>query len=246
MPYCPKCDMEFVDGITTCSDCGGYLVESKEVAQAMKKKEQQEAMARQQEEYEAMQAALAADASGDAEIPETGSNPAEQMRHAAESYAGRQLYVKKAQKYDDLKSSASAFLLVGGGLLVLSVLCWTGIIRLPMAGPSLLISQSVMTLLGIGSLIVAAASAKSAKAISGQIDEEEATTRQLIEWFTENYTGSQLDSQILAESGELLPEELSLKRFSLIQDILVTTYDIADQGYVDLIAEDIYGKMYQD
>ena len=31
--YCPKCDMEFVDGITVCTDCGGPLVESEEAAQ---------------------------------------------------------------------------------------------------------------------------------------------------------------------------------------------------------------------
>lgn len=41
MPYCPKCDMEFIEGITICSDCGGPLVESKEIADAMKKKEQE-------------------------------------------------------------------------------------------------------------------------------------------------------------------------------------------------------------
>ena len=45
MPYCPKCDMEFVEGIKVCSDCGGPLVESKEVAEAMKKKEQEEQLA---------------------------------------------------------------------------------------------------------------------------------------------------------------------------------------------------------
>ena len=35
MPYCPKCDMEFVDGMTVCTDCGGPLVSSKEEAQAI-------------------------------------------------------------------------------------------------------------------------------------------------------------------------------------------------------------------
>ena len=40
--YCPKCDMEFVDGITVCTDCGGPLVESQEAARAMKEKEQEE------------------------------------------------------------------------------------------------------------------------------------------------------------------------------------------------------------
>ena len=42
MPYCPRCDMEFVDGITVCTDCGGPLVESEEAARAMKIKEQEE------------------------------------------------------------------------------------------------------------------------------------------------------------------------------------------------------------
>ena len=41
MPYCPKCDMEFIDGITTCSDCGGELVESKEAAMELKKQEEE-------------------------------------------------------------------------------------------------------------------------------------------------------------------------------------------------------------
>ena len=41
MPYCPKCDMEFVDGITTCSDCGGPLVASKEEADRLKRSEGQ-------------------------------------------------------------------------------------------------------------------------------------------------------------------------------------------------------------
>ena len=48
MPYCPKCDMEFVDGITTCSDCGGPLVASKEEADRLKREEQ----LKQQEEQQ--------------------------------------------------------------------------------------------------------------------------------------------------------------------------------------------------
>ena len=35
MPYCPKCDMEFIKGVTVCSDCGGSLFESKEEALAV-------------------------------------------------------------------------------------------------------------------------------------------------------------------------------------------------------------------
>ena len=48
--YCPKCDMEFIDGITVCTDCGGPLVESKEAAEAVRKKEQEEARLKREQE----------------------------------------------------------------------------------------------------------------------------------------------------------------------------------------------------
>ena len=58
MPYCPKCDMEFIDGITVCSDCGGPLAASKEEAMKMKKQMQEEEVARMAAEYEAARLSL--------------------------------------------------------------------------------------------------------------------------------------------------------------------------------------------
>lgn len=264
MPYCPKCDMEFIEGITTCSDCGGPLVESKEVADAMKAKEREERLAQQRAEYEAMQAALMDETDGadeEAYLSDTddgeltpaapygdtpGLNDALRQQNSGKVREHTQVYVKKSQQYDDLKSSAFAFFLVGGALLVFSLLCWTNIIRLPMAGLSGIISRSVMTLLGLGSLFVAVTSSQSAKKVKGQIADEEQATRQLIDWFTANHNGEQLDRQILGESGDLSPEELSLKRFELIQDLIITNHDITDQAYVDALAEEIYGKVYEE
>ena len=50
MPYCPKCDMEFVDGITTCSDCGGPLVESEEAYKKEMKKKMERAYQKRMED----------------------------------------------------------------------------------------------------------------------------------------------------------------------------------------------------
>lgn len=256
MPYCPKCDMEFIDGITTCSDCGGPLVESKAVADAMKKKEKEEAEARQRAEYEAMAAAMQLDTDDDGEnadvASDTGDDSDDSLASDTMSAFGEarrvepRVYVKKADKYEDLKSSASAFYLVGTALVVLSVLMWMNVIKLPLAASSALITRSVLTIMGIAAELVGFFSTKSAREVSSQIAAEEQVTGQLIDWFTENYSGAQLDQQIATESDELSPEELSLKRFDLIQDIVVTNHDITDQAYVDALAEDIYSKLYEE
>lgn len=245
MPYCPNCDMEFIDGITTCSDCGEPLVASKEFAEAVKRQELEEERSRQQTELEAM--AEGSTLFDESEGEETGTSylgiPGNKMKRSSEA---SRVYIKKSQQYEDLKSSASAFLLVGGAILIFSILCWMNVVKLPMVGVSRIISQSVGTLMGIGSLIVAVTSAKSAKAVSGQVQEEETATRELIQWFLSHHTGDELDARILSESGDLVPEERSLKRFELIQDILITSHDIVDPAYVDLLAEEIYGNIYGD
>lgn len=229
MPYCPKCDMEFIEGVTVCSDCKGPLVESRQVAEAMQKKQQEEALKRLQKDYEEQQ-----------QLTEAEEQPREEQRPQAPSFT--HVYVKKSQQYEDLKSSASAFFLVGGALTILAVLCWLNILKLPFG----LIGRLTITIFGAASLIIALKSTKDAKAVRAQIGDEDANTQNLEAWFTDRYTAGQLDEQLLSEYGQLLPEELSLKRFDLIQDILITNHDLSDQSYVDLLAEDIYGKLFQD
>lgn len=242
MPYCPKCDMEFIDGITVCSDCGGPLEESKEAALAKKRQEQEKALAlkqaeyeEQQKEYEAWQAAIAETQEG----PAAGQEPPKSTHRPEPSH----VYVKKSQKYDDLKSSASAFFFVGGALLVFSLLCWIGILKLPVGVPAL----CIITAMALAALAVAAKTVKSAKEVQGQISAEEDGIRQAIGWFLGNYTAARLDAQLREEYQEpLSPEEFSLKRYGLIQDILITNHDFTDLSYVELLAEEIYPQLYKD
>ena len=316
MPYCPKCDMEFVEGITVCTDCGGPLYESEEAAKAAmaeeRAKERARELAREKAMYEEYLKSIAAgDESGDdangeqdgrvsyssdsryngsAESPAgietdgTGDDsgfqsgvsvlknvsdssdgsddtvsedavPTEEELRALEAEVRRQaqsilppepvhVYVDKSQKYDDLKSSASAFLLVGGVLLIVSILCWTGIINIPMAPVSKLIFQGALTVMGVFSLIVFARSSSSAKKLAPQIAEEKAQTRITIDWFTDQYTAEDIDNAISGRE-DLSEEELSLKRFQIIQDWLVTGRDLPDQAYVDALSEEIYSKLFE-
>ena len=90
MPYCPKCDMEFVDGITTCTDCGSPLVGSKEEAEAMK----QEAMEEARKKAAEMEMPV-----WEGEESETLSSGMEDLKKRRAALSKRNLYVNKAQKY---------------------------------------------------------------------------------------------------------------------------------------------------
>ena len=259
MPYCPKCDMEFVDGITTCSDCGGPLVASKEEADRLKREEQ---LKRQKEQQTLTQEMLSMEMNGaDADSfsgydPEAfhtlvnsdasakgsrSTDPASALSFKQHSTA----YVDKGQKYEDLRSSASAFLIVGGAVLIFSALCWLQIVRLPMAGFSRYLIQTALTVMGLFSMIVYIKSNKSARDLLPQIEEEKQKTNALIQWFLSEQSAQDIDREIL-DLDQLNEEEISLKRFQIIQDYLITHKDLPDPAYVDALCEEIYTKLYEE
>lgn len=233
MPYCPKCDMEFIEGVTVCSDCGGPLAESREAAEAQRKAalEEAAAAARQEEGY--------ADGSEPSADPEASS--AEKPPRVPPA-----TYVKKAQKYEDRKSSASAFFLVGGLIFVFAVLCWAGVINMPMAGVSKYLIQGTLTVMGAGCLVIAVTTFRSAKGMAGEIEEEEKKTEELITWFISSYRREDLDAKLNREFSDLSEDERNLKRFELIQDVLITEKDLPDQAYVDALCEEIYAKLFDE
>lgn len=219
--YCPKCDMDFVDGVTVCSDCGGPLVDKD---QYFKEKAAKEAEQRQKEEEEAKKA--------EEELKE--------LSKARDASRSADVYVKKADQYEDLKSSSSAFRIVGLLLLVFAAVNWFNLLH------TNLVFRITITVLAAGSLFIAWKADQEASGIKDQIGEEKQATEQLTEWFLTNYTPEEVDSAVRNSSEtDLLPEELALKRMNYIQDVFITQYDLADQGYVDSLSEDVYARLYE-
>lgn len=254
MPYCPKCDMEFIDGITVCSDCGGPLLASREEALAMMaeaRKQEEERLAAEYERMQAEQERLQTgqedpedsgdgeQASGDFAAADAGT------KKAAETKSEGRAYLSKRQQYEDMKSSVSAFLIVGIILTAFGLLCFAGIIRLPFGAGSMILFETVLTAMGIGSLAVALVTKKSAAKVAAAADEEDARTRELTEWFVNTYTASGLDEALLKEDAELEGNELYLKRFELIQDHLITSHDLPNRDYVDFLCEEIYARVFE-
>lgn len=240
MPYCPKCDMEFIDGITICTDCGGLLCESKEAVDAIRRSEQQAA---KEDLYDGEDLS---DFDKDIQkLSEAPVLPHESIKKAAEARAESRAYMTKRQRYDDMSSSISAFLSIGVIFLAFGLLCWIGIIELPLAAGALLVFKVVLTGMGIGCLIVAVVTKNSAATMLKAADIEDVQTKELLRWFVDTHTAKQMDEELLREDPTLDENELYLQRFELIQDHLITEHDLPDQDYVDFLCEEIYGRVFE-
>lgn len=236
MPYCPKCDMEFVEGITKCTDCGGPLVESKEVAEELMRKAATARNEQMRRYYEKMM--------------EEATKAQQEMPSETAAKAGRQAassstYVNKGQRYDDLNSSAAAFFIVGGAAALILALTFTGIINLPFTGVMRYMFLGMLAFMAVGSFIIALSSKKAAGVLKTQAASEEKKTEEIIQWFIGKHTAKDIDRQILSVERSLGEEEMSLRRFDLIQDYLITGKDLTDQSYIDMLCDEIYSRLYE-
>ena len=232
--YCPKCDMEFVDGITTCTDCGGELVDRAvwEQALAIRQKEEAEREAAEQEDKVR-------------QLREKFENMSEEnLQELEEARAAiREMVVEPAtykeerDKYTDNKSSASALFFVGLILAVFSILLWTKILNLG------LVITIASTVFAAACLIGAYLTNKHADSMKESIAREEDYRKSVYNAFLEKYSASFIDAHI--NMSGLTNEEIALERLNYIQDQLQIDNDIPDKSFAAAIAEDIYTAIYE-
>lgn len=236
MPYCPKCDMEFVEGVAVCTDCGGPLFESKEAAEAFRRSEkerQEEEMRKRFEEIMAQQEQLKKETED--ETASWSSSP-EDASH---------VYVTKRQLCEDMSSSATAFFMISAVLFAATAVIFIGLLKIP-SGPMNIALRILLPLMAVGSFMVGISSRRSVKGLKDQADDEERLTEEVLQWFLKTYSADDLDNQLLAEDPGLSGEELSLKRLELIQDYLVTGRDLPDPSFVDALCDMLYTRLYEE
>lgn len=250
MPYCPKCDMEFVEGVTVCTDCGGPLYESEEAAMAARKEAEEKALEKARQDL--MEALILE--GEDLDGPEGGTEGEEDPLKALARRTRKEIpqtgvYVKKSARFQDMKSSAQAFFLLGGAALAAALLCFLKII--PLAGSAWPIITAAAALFGAACLAVGVKTLKEAASLKTEAARENKETDALVSWFLTTYSAEEIDRQLQSDAeaakdslDTYSPEELSLKRYGLIQDLLITQKDLPDQSYVDLLCEEIYNRMF--
>ena len=156
------------------------------------------------------------------------------------------LYVRQEDRYEDLSSSASAFLIVGIVMSVLTLLSFGQQLHLPFALPTTALMRSSPLVFAIGAFGLYWKTRREASRAYSHIEEEQRITEELESWFLANYAPEQIDLEILgATRHPLRAEALALKRFDFIQDCFLQRYDGMDEGYIEALSEELYKKLFE-
>ena len=226
MPWCPKCETEYREGITVCADCGSALVEELTVQQEISEAQLiEEAFQSMSEEETA------------AFIEETKKEAMERRKRMEE---GPGVYVESSKKAQEFKSGAFSLLLVGGVGLVAVLLILFDVIPLQMNIFSKYLVLGVMGTLFVLFIIMGCLSVKSYKKFEIIASEEDNLTGNLTSWCQENLTKEVIDSEIEEEEEELK----YFRRTEKMKELITGKFMNLDAAFLDSFVDDMYQNIF--
>ena len=226
MPWCPKCETEYREGILVCADCGSTLVESLSASKENSSPESPEEMIQNMSEDEAR-----------IFFEETRKEAMERRRRLAE---GPGVYVESSKKAQDFKSGALSLLFVGGIGLIFIILILLGIIPLHMNLFSKYLILGVMGTLFILFIVMGFLSIKSYKKFEIKASEEDNLTKNLLAWCKDNLTKEVIDVDLEETEEELLYFGRTEKMKALISNKFMNL----DTAFLDSFIDDIYPEIF--
>lgn len=284
MAWCPKCRNEYVEGITTCADCGVELVAelpeetapdapvvlchvndvengSKFVAYLNYGNIQTAGLLQtgetEEDGYDVVVAEFEREAaeqlfSGFDSVEELAQSDIsklipdieKQLEELKDEEANHMfsdlrtesstVYVKKKDKYNDLKFSGISFIvfgILGGGLLIANVI---GLINIFNQFSSFIMALVFIIFIGIGiSSLIRAGKLKSI------VSEEEKVTNEVLDWMEENITDEHIASLI---DEDLSEEDNYFQVHGILCEELSGQFTFLNKGYVEQLMDDRYNR----
>lgn len=284
MAWCPKCRNEYVEGITTCADCGVELVAelpeetapdapvvlchvndvengSKFVAYLNYGNIQTAGLLQtgetEEDGYDVVVAEFEREAAeqlfsgfdsveelAKSDISELIPDIEKQLEELKNEEANHMfsdlrtesstVYVKKKDKYNDLKFSGISFIvfgILGGGLLIANVI---GLINIFNQFSSFIMALVFIIFIGIGiSSLIRAGKLKSI------VSEEEKVTNEVLDWMEENITDEHIASLI---DENLSEEDNYFQVHGILCEELSRQFAFLNKGYVEQLMDDRYNR----
>jgi len=153
---------------------------------------------------------------------------ADRLRDAAST-----VYVKKADKYEDLHSTAVCFSILGGAGLIFCMLNLIGVLHF-YSSPIQLIAMLIVFVIF---LYVGISSHLHAKEIKGQISIEEEQTASINQWLNENITEEYLQSH----TDPTISDEINyMQQTEQIKQELQQQFPDTQESYLDRLIDEFF------
>lgn len=214
--WCPKCKAEYRDGITICATCKVPLVNTLPVEVDPSSAEEKVKLLNRVDGHENLQALS----------------------------DGNNAYVEKSTKYDDMKSTAYSFLLVGAGGILLLILALAGVIPVQFAAYMKGLMGIVMGGMFLIFLIIGIRSYLQLGSLKEQVLKEQQEMDAATQWFRENYSAKAVDVSLdLNESDDM--QKKYFQRSSFMKRMLKTQFPDYDDSFLDFLTEQFYEELFE-
>lgn len=160
------------------------------------------------------------------------------------SNSGSHAYIKKDATYEDTKSTAYTFLIIGIIGLIALVLVALDIIHLNMESYMKILMDVVMGLLFVIFIIIGVIYQRRLKVLKEEITQENSLTDEILEWFLANHSASDIDATIGDTSKK--EEQLYFSRYEVMMKLLKSKYPTLEESYADHMIEEIYDRLYHE
>ena len=213
--WCPKCRAEYREGVTACAECGVPLVKTLPAQ---------------------------VDASGaEDKVRILKRLDGRENLHALSD--GNRAYVEMGTKYEDMKSTAFSFLLVGAGGLLFLALAFAGVIPVQFAAYMKGIMGIVMGGMFFIFLFIGIRSFLQLPDLKSRMEKEKTQSDAARSWFFEQYSAKAVD--VSAETdGEDEIQQKYFKRSRFIGQKLREQFPGYEEAFTDYLTEQFYEELF--
>ena len=146
-------------------------------------------------------------------------------------------YIEPQKRYEDHKSTGILFLAIGAIGTITTLLCWIGIIKLPLYGFQLgIILAMFVAFIGFGFW-----SMKRASEVFKTIDTENDHVAEMRKWIEENR-----DSFCVSDTTDLADNELYFQREQDIHDAISNQFPDLEESLLDIFVEETYQALFEE